>query len=316
MKGLPGFGKPAHLVRPELEKSFAENIKEGSYGWAALDAMGILADVVALLLPVVPGGVGIGVKALRAGGMAVDAAKAVRRVERGLDVASDIVKLADLGANAIQSYDAFQRGEYLEAALSAAGMGIRVGQADFWSFRRFVPGANSRWLLPSQARALHRSEYRRFRGQRYSRRAASLLADPYTAIPRRKGQHFIQQAVFRPGIQRFGEKSLVGRTLVLLRDNPWNVVRRRGMRTGRFYEYHARIHRLGAFGRRGSAQASTLLPGEWWRASRVADAPPPYGKLGYLWFGSPTALKITAAELSLSAGIWVGSSMGAGDDDQ
>jgi hypothetical protein len=46
--------------------SFRENIREGNYWSAGLDAAGIAVDSVALALPVVPGGAGMGVIALRA----------------------------------------------------------------------------------------------------------------------------------------------------------------------------------------------------------------------------------------------------------
>lgn len=45
--------------------SFVNNIKEGNYGDAAIDAVGIMADGAAVLAPGVPGGVGLGIKVTR-----------------------------------------------------------------------------------------------------------------------------------------------------------------------------------------------------------------------------------------------------------
>jgi RHS repeat-associated protein len=46
--------------------SFQDNIRQGNYLAAAVDAVGIVADTAALILPIVPGGVGAGIKAYRA----------------------------------------------------------------------------------------------------------------------------------------------------------------------------------------------------------------------------------------------------------
>jgi hypothetical protein len=45
--------------------SFVQNVKQGNYGSAALDAVGIVADSVAVAIPAVPGGVGLGLKVSR-----------------------------------------------------------------------------------------------------------------------------------------------------------------------------------------------------------------------------------------------------------
>ena len=63
------------------------------------------------------------------------------------------------------------------------------------------------------------------------------------------------------------------------------------MSTGQFYELHSRLHGQGAFGPR-TAQGMRMLPGEAWRASRLSPSPTPYGRLGYLWHGSPDALRL------------------------
>ena len=53
-------------------KSFSENIKSGNVGNAIVDGIGIAFDAVAVALPVVPGGVGAGIKAIRATDDVVD----------------------------------------------------------------------------------------------------------------------------------------------------------------------------------------------------------------------------------------------------
>ncbi|EAQ78152.1 hypothetical protein DSM3645_15285 [Blastopirellula marina DSM 3645] len=74
-----------------------------------------------MAIPIIPGGAGV----------ALDATRGVRAIGRF----SDVVKTADFGANAYQSYDAYQQGDYLGTALGAFGMGVRVRQVDFMSFR-------------------------------------------------------------------------------------------------------------------------------------------------------------------------------------
>jgi len=107
--------------------SFRNDVEEGNVGWAIVDAVGIAADTVALVLPFVPGGVGAGIKALRAGDVGVDAVRAMRggEVAVGLYRTSQVVQAGDVAANAWQSYDAYQHGDYLQAGLSGFHVGIR-----------------------------------------------------------------------------------------------------------------------------------------------------------------------------------------------
>lgn len=55
-------------------KSFTDNIRAGNFGSAALDAVGIVVDGVALAVPVVPGGAGAIINGARAADKVVDAA--------------------------------------------------------------------------------------------------------------------------------------------------------------------------------------------------------------------------------------------------
>ncbi len=73
--------------------SLRGNIKEGNTKSAWADAGGIVVDVIALAVPAVPGGVGIGLKAKRA-------AKMVDAIDTGKDTLKSADKLAD-GAEAI-----------------------------------------------------------------------------------------------------------------------------------------------------------------------------------------------------------------------
>ena len=57
--------------------SLAQNNREGSYGWAALDAVGLVVDVAAAVTPGVPGGAGTLIKAIRG----------ARSADQGADVA-------------------------------------------------------------------------------------------------------------------------------------------------------------------------------------------------------------------------------------
>lgn len=63
---------------------------------------------------------------------------------RGVDRLSDALKVADIGGNAIQSYDAFQRQDYLGAGLGALGVGVRGVQTGF-AINRRLGGTNYRW---------------------------------------------------------------------------------------------------------------------------------------------------------------------------
>ena len=74
-------------------KSFVSNVKQGKVGAAIVDGVGIVADAAAVATPLVPGGVGAGIKAVRAGGKAVDAVKGVER-------ASDAAKAANKAGDA------------------------------------------------------------------------------------------------------------------------------------------------------------------------------------------------------------------------
>ncbi|MFI9816522.1 SpvB/TcaC N-terminal domain-containing protein [Saccharothrix variisporea] len=82
--------------------SFVQNVREGN-GWgAALDAVGIVADGAALVLPVVPGGAGALIKAGRAAEKGVEVVKAADRA-RDAERALQGARAADKGGDAAKA---------------------------------------------------------------------------------------------------------------------------------------------------------------------------------------------------------------------
>ena len=69
-------------------KSLVSNIREGKTGAALVDAGGLIIDMAAAVLPVVPGGAGTAIKAMRGADKALDAVNAVDNV-------SDVVKASN-----------------------------------------------------------------------------------------------------------------------------------------------------------------------------------------------------------------------------
>ena len=63
--------------------SFVENIQSGNYWNATVDAGGILIDAAAAVVPVIPGGVGAGIKAAREGTEVVDVMKNRVKLRKG-----------------------------------------------------------------------------------------------------------------------------------------------------------------------------------------------------------------------------------------
>jgi RHS repeat-associated protein len=74
--------------------SLADNLSQGNYGWAAVDAVGIAVDTAALILPVVPGGVGTIIKAARGVDTAVDAIQTVNRASNAAQAANQAANIA------------------------------------------------------------------------------------------------------------------------------------------------------------------------------------------------------------------------------
>ncbi len=91
---------------------------ENTSGWAkALDVIGVGVDTVAFVLPLVPAGVGAGLKAYRAGDALHDTYKLGRTLDRGLNAVQGI----DQGFNTIQA------GIYLNEDLRSGNIGWGTG---------------------------------------------------------------------------------------------------------------------------------------------------------------------------------------------
>ena len=145
-------------------------------------------------------------------------------------------------------------------------------------------------------------EYMRYRSQGYSAKGAFRLMREYSG----EGQHFIYKSVIKDWIRRVGKDSVRGKLLAWYRDSPLNLVKGRHMSTGQFYEYHARLHAKGLFGLRPKTATVMPMPGkEVWCAANLPTFQP-RGHLGYLWHGSPTALKVAAGSglAAVGAGIY------------
>ena len=225
--GIPSILLGVHSLR--------HDIREGNVGWAIADAIGIVADVVAIALPVIPGVVGASIKAYRAGDLAADAARATRggQIALGLHHASEAVQTADTLANVWQSYDAAQRGEWWQAAFGSLHVGIRGMQATL------------------AARRLLRTPMGQ-RGAGYALRGISRIPTytppPFQRLPfsSRLKRLFVEDTRTYSAGKRF-PRTLVGRTLKRLlprvdwelhhtaiyqrayrRRNPANLVYRRG----------------------------------------------------------------------------------------
>ena len=66
-------------------KSLKDNIKSGNVGAAIVDGIGIVLDAGATVLPLVPGGVGAGIKAARTADKAADAISAGSKIDKTVD---------------------------------------------------------------------------------------------------------------------------------------------------------------------------------------------------------------------------------------
>jgi RHS repeat-associated protein len=84
-------------------KSFISNVRQGNVGSAVLDGVGVVIDAAAVIVPVVPGGVGAGLKAIRAADNIVDAAQTAKTADRIVDGAKATDKASD-GKKTFQSY--------------------------------------------------------------------------------------------------------------------------------------------------------------------------------------------------------------------
>jgi len=110
------------------------NIRAGNWGWAALDAVGLVYDVTATAVPFLPAGVSAGIKAARAGNTIADSinagldvarvAEATHQTAKTFDAASVVPWQAALDGTRIHRQVASQVGDslhYLDASYMAGG---------------------------------------------------------------------------------------------------------------------------------------------------------------------------------------------------
>ncbi len=129
--------------------SFLHDIEEENYGWAVVDALGMVIDLGAVLLPLAPGGVGAAIKASREGEMALEVGSTAFKAERTVRTAQTV----DQGVNVIQggyeAYTSFDEGSYgwgmFYLGMSAVGArGLMAKPFDMPSYGRRTPGPDGR----------------------------------------------------------------------------------------------------------------------------------------------------------------------------
>lgn len=84
--------------------SFVDNVRQGNYGSAALDAVGVVLDAAAVVAPLVPAGAGAIINGARGANRLDNAIDAARTVDR-VDDASDAGKAASKGADFVVTPD-------------------------------------------------------------------------------------------------------------------------------------------------------------------------------------------------------------------
>ena len=105
--------------------SFGDNVSEGNYWSAALDAVGIVLDGAALAVPIIPGGAGLGIKAIRG----ADAASVPSKVD-------DVIAETISGTGNISSQHTLSADELLEAGEQFIGPGYKeIGKPGSGVFR-------------------------------------------------------------------------------------------------------------------------------------------------------------------------------------
>ncbi|MGZ0076168.1 RHS repeat-associated core domain-containing protein [Methylomonas sp. YC3] len=80
--------------------SLAANVSQGNWGWATLDAVGLVYDSVATAIPFLPAGVSAGLKSLEAGNSIRTSAQIGYDVSQVADVAHQVTRMAPTTSNA------------------------------------------------------------------------------------------------------------------------------------------------------------------------------------------------------------------------
>ncbi len=147
--------------------SAASDARDGRWGWFALDVVGLVLDTAAVLLPVVPGGIGAAIKLYRQGTVGVRAGSNAWRTGRVVTgptaAAQHIGQLAyraetivrggqaidqtiSVGQGFYNSYEQLGQGNYLAGmvSLGMAGLGARGAMAKWYDMPRMRRPLNAR----------------------------------------------------------------------------------------------------------------------------------------------------------------------------
>ena len=110
--------------------SLYHNVRQGAYGWAALDALGMVVDTAAVLTPFVPGGAGAALKASRATGL--------------LGKAQLVDQAFNFGQGAAEAVSEYRQGNLGWGTFYAGmtGLGLRGMEASQFRFASQGVGSN------------------------------------------------------------------------------------------------------------------------------------------------------------------------------
>jgi RHS repeat-associated protein len=75
--------------------SFVDNVQSGNVGGAIADGFGVVLDAAAVVVPFVPGGAGVAIKAARTADKVVDAVKTANKIDNAVDGAKAMNKAGD-----------------------------------------------------------------------------------------------------------------------------------------------------------------------------------------------------------------------------
>lgn len=124
-------------------RSLVSDVKTGKWGWVALDIFGIAVDVIALALPFVPGGVGVVIRAHRAGEQALRVGTRAFNWERNVRLLQAADQAANVVQGNIQAYSDYREGNPFGSILniSMAFLGARGVTAKVHD----APGTRREW---------------------------------------------------------------------------------------------------------------------------------------------------------------------------
>lgn len=129
-------GNPVNIVDPDgryLETAFdvtslvlginslRQNIRDGKVWASILDGAGVLADAVAVALPIIPGGASAAIAGVRAADDIIDAARTADNITDAAGAAADAVKAADDIHDASITYRSFTRSNFRENLIRKTG---------------------------------------------------------------------------------------------------------------------------------------------------------------------------------------------------